>query len=81
MDTEDYDVLELEMRRLLKELEGYMKVSLHDGTDSLGRLYAYKALVDLNKRIDGEIVSDKHDARISEIGEGVVKDDQSKRSS
>lgn len=39
-----------EMARLLLELEGYMRVSLLDGTDTLGRAHAYAALCEINRR-------------------------------
>ena len=38
-----------EMERLHWELEGYMRVSLKDGTDTEGRAHAYAALCDLNR--------------------------------
>lgn len=36
-----------ELRRLLCELAGYMRVSLTDGTDAEGRAHAHAALVTL----------------------------------
>lgn len=36
-----------ELTRLYLELRGYLKVSLQDGTDFLGRKYAFKALEEL----------------------------------
>ena len=38
-----------ELARLHDELEGYMRVSLKDGTDTDGRAHAYAALVQLNQ--------------------------------
>ena len=37
-----------ELARLHHELEGYMRVSLKDGTDTEGRAWAYAALCELN---------------------------------
>lgn len=37
-----------EMIRLHRELEGYMRVSLKDGTDTEGRAHAYAALCEIN---------------------------------
>jgi hypothetical protein len=43
-----YDVMNLkDLKRLYRELLGYMKVSFCDGTDRAGRLYAIKALEEL----------------------------------
>lgn len=39
-----------ELARLHQELEGYMRVSLKDGTDTEGRAHAYEALRELNSR-------------------------------
>lgn len=41
---------EADVKRLFSELEGYMRVSLNDGTDAPGRAYAFAALRDLNTR-------------------------------
>ncbi len=38
-----------ELARLHNELEGYMRVSLKDGTDTEGRAHAYAALCALNR--------------------------------
>lgn len=38
-----------ELNRLHDELEGYMRVSLKDGTDTEGRAHAYAALCELNR--------------------------------
>lgn len=38
-----------EVARLHDELEGYMRVSLKDGTDTEGRAHAYAALCELNR--------------------------------
>lgn len=38
-----------EVKRLFKELESYMKVSLNDGTDRMGRVYALDALREINQ--------------------------------
>lgn len=37
-----------EIRRLIGELRGYMRVSLKDGTDEAGRAHAYAALCSLD---------------------------------
>jgi len=39
-----------EVDRLHEELQGYMRVSLTDGTDTEGRAHAYAALCDFNAR-------------------------------
>ena len=39
-----------EINRLLSELEGYMRVSLREGTDTEGRHFALAALVEINKQ-------------------------------
>lgn len=36
-----------ELQRLYRELLGYMKISVHDGTDRKGREYALRALEEL----------------------------------
>ena len=50
-DSSPYDLRDPdEIARLLRELEGYMRVSLRDGTDADGRAHAYDALIVLNSR-------------------------------
>lgn len=50
-DPRPYDLTDpSEIQRLHRELEGYMRVSLKDGTDSEGRAYAFAALVEINHR-------------------------------
>ena len=47
----EYDISDpAEIRRLHRELAGYMSVSLKHGTDEIGRLFAYRALLQLNKK-------------------------------
>lgn len=41
---------EAEVKRLFSELEGYMRVSLNDGTDASGRAFAFAALCEINTR-------------------------------
>ncbi len=59
-DPRPYDLADpKEMARLHHELEGYMRVSLKDGTDTEGRAFAYAALCELNRsRSQGVVVMD-----------------------
>ncbi len=41
---------EAEVKRLFFELEGYMRVSLSDGTDGPGRAFAFAALREINTK-------------------------------
>lgn len=51
MEPRPYDLKShAEFRRLLRELAGYMRVSLEDGTDYTGRLFALAALKELIAR-------------------------------
>lgn len=48
-DPRPYDLGDhTEIRRLISELRGYMRVSLNDGTDNEGRAHAHAALVALD---------------------------------
>jgi hypothetical protein len=50
-DPKPYDLNDQsEIDRLHSELEGYMRVSLKDGTDTEGRAFAYAALCAMNRR-------------------------------
>lgn len=41
---------EADVKRLFFELEGYMRVSLNDGTDAPGRGFAFAALREINTK-------------------------------
>jgi len=51
-----------EMFRLYRELYGYMKVSLHDGTDLTGRRHALDALRDLRRKAENNAAKQAKDA-------------------
>ena len=42
-----------EFKRLVRELRGYMRIYVHDGTDRDGRKYALDALEKLHNHMDG----------------------------
>lgn len=53
LNPKPYDLSDpKEVRRLLVELEGYMRVSMLHGTDTEGRKFAYEALRRLNNDPD-----------------------------
>lgn len=52
-EPKPYDIENLsDIKRLIRELRGYMKVSLQDGTDRTGRKYALEALEKWCEKID-----------------------------